>query len=826
MSSSSKTATSAVACPPGTLAGGPIRTRFFDGMFLTQADLETEQRYWRIKRRLTNRALGEGVVWGLRLAWNANRRSFSLSPGYALDCCGNDLVVECPEEISEQQLWSRADPSLRAPRLVKKKLENTYVEGELHAHHHDYAADAQRDVMHACVVLQYVECPEEARPVHRDACAGPTGYCEPSRIRESTRLLLVPPPAEPPKTPPEKFLEELEQFKNSLDPAIRDLLFPPQGTPPPSAASGLTPVSLLATIPGASPATTTIQIPATGSASASGTLQAVQTVSATRRTGVVTFQLWPSSGWAFTDGDVTDQGRNVESVTPPASPSMYWALDLALPDGDGEASVGFDFTIDDLEVSETFGGNQHGRITAHVTGTATATVSGSSVTVRVDDLTVTTESATVFHDPDGQACLRELVPWGWTVDPRNGSKIARTLVLASLYAFLSEVTRRGSSNTWRLIAQIVYVFGWHLLFGVNPAADVPDAQRQKLAQLVLDLYKRWCEGFAYPGLRCSEDHHGVYLGCVEISRNGAIRSFDMWEGRRYVVTGPLLAHWGQQLGIAPIDVIAGRFAQAMCCLGGLPPITLPPLGKPGDIRVNLARGPYFHVGTYDSVNTFGREYGSEVSWMSPASLSLRMTEAFTTRGLEGRPVEVLASKLPDGGSLAIAVPRAETKLHSPKVRGEVIFNLRHSPAYVRESGREAVADFTVDVLGNTRPSMLLYNQEAAESHAIAVALDKQGATAVDIAEDGSEAMLYRSGLPDNRANREAAANLVEHAEKAVDNTVKLVVKVMGPKLDRASFGVEANVKGLVEGMQQVIPKLSPEAVAKISKRTAGSAKSK
>src|SRR5262245_45560539 len=116
---SSKTAVNAIACPPGALAGGPVRTRFFDGMFLTQADLETEQRFWRIKRRLTNRALGEGVVWGLRLDWKSGKKSFSLSPGYALDCCGNDLIVECPVEISESQLWQRADPALRTDPVLQ-----------------------------------------------------------------------------------------------------------------------------------------------------------------------------------------------------------------------------------------------------------------------------------------------------------------------------------------------------------------------------------------------------------------------------------------------------------------------------------------------------------------------------------------------------------------------------------------------------------------------------------------------------------------------------------------------------------------------------------
>src|SRR5688500_10172062 len=102
------------ACVPGAFAGGLARTRFFDGMVLTQADLEAEQRFWRVKRRLTNRALGTGVVWGLRLRWNAQRRIFVLGPGYALDCCGNDLIVECATEVSEATLLATADPSLRS----------------------------------------------------------------------------------------------------------------------------------------------------------------------------------------------------------------------------------------------------------------------------------------------------------------------------------------------------------------------------------------------------------------------------------------------------------------------------------------------------------------------------------------------------------------------------------------------------------------------------------------------------------------------------------------------------------------------------------------
>ncbi|MBX3154833.1 MAG: hypothetical protein KF773_02450 [Deltaproteobacteria bacterium] len=160
---------------PGAIHGGLTRTRFFDGMFLTQADLENEQVYWRMKRRLTNRALGTGIVWGLQLGVDTTAQTVHVTPGYALDCCGNDLIVECPVKTAFKELWERADPALRAR--------------------------AQRGTR-ACIVLQYVECPEEVRPVHRDACGPIGGACEPSRFRETTRLVLVEPCTRTRPTPP------------------------------------------------------------------------------------------------------------------------------------------------------------------------------------------------------------------------------------------------------------------------------------------------------------------------------------------------------------------------------------------------------------------------------------------------------------------------------------------------------------------------------------------------------------------------------------------------------------------------------------------------
>jgi len=58
-------------CVPGAFRGGLARTEFFDGMVLSEADMKREQGYWQMKRRLTNRALGQGVVWGLAVEWDS-----------------------------------------------------------------------------------------------------------------------------------------------------------------------------------------------------------------------------------------------------------------------------------------------------------------------------------------------------------------------------------------------------------------------------------------------------------------------------------------------------------------------------------------------------------------------------------------------------------------------------------------------------------------------------------------------------------------------------------------------------------------------------------
>jgi hypothetical protein len=70
------------------------RTRFFSGQLLTESDLNNEQSYMLAKNRLHNRYLqGWGVVCGLQVTCSACDQWVTINPGYAIDPCGNDIIV-------------------------------------------------------------------------------------------------------------------------------------------------------------------------------------------------------------------------------------------------------------------------------------------------------------------------------------------------------------------------------------------------------------------------------------------------------------------------------------------------------------------------------------------------------------------------------------------------------------------------------------------------------------------------------------------------------------------------------------------------------------
>ena len=95
-------------CGGGALAAGGTfrRPAFFAGQLLTEEDLGALVDYVVGKNRLHNRFLfGDGVVCGLQLACDpCDAAAIRVTPGYALDCCGNDILVSCPETLDIKAL--------------------------------------------------------------------------------------------------------------------------------------------------------------------------------------------------------------------------------------------------------------------------------------------------------------------------------------------------------------------------------------------------------------------------------------------------------------------------------------------------------------------------------------------------------------------------------------------------------------------------------------------------------------------------------------------------------------------------------------------------
>src|SRR5688572_25088288 len=94
---------------------GFVRPRFFAGQLLTEEDLQKMIDYVVAKNRLHNqRLLGDGVVCGLEVSCHpCGGGTVVVKPGYALDCCGNDLLLSCPQPLDINAMVRDLKRSLR-----------------------------------------------------------------------------------------------------------------------------------------------------------------------------------------------------------------------------------------------------------------------------------------------------------------------------------------------------------------------------------------------------------------------------------------------------------------------------------------------------------------------------------------------------------------------------------------------------------------------------------------------------------------------------------------------------------------------------------------
>lgn len=144
------------------------RPRFFAGQLLTEDDLQAMMDYVVGKNRLHNRYLfGEGVVCGLTVGCHpCGGGKVIVAPGYGLDCCGNDLLLPCPEEVDIRALV----------RDLRKRQLAGYECGD--------PCEEEGDRRHYGLYLVYRETPSD--PIAPYTSGDPCGQqgCEPSRICE------------------------------------------------------------------------------------------------------------------------------------------------------------------------------------------------------------------------------------------------------------------------------------------------------------------------------------------------------------------------------------------------------------------------------------------------------------------------------------------------------------------------------------------------------------------------------------------------------------------------------------------------------------------
>lgn len=147
------------------------RPRYFHGMLLDEKDFLAEQSYQIEKRHLLNRMLyGYGVVCGLGLEWKKGKQWIQITPGLALDCCGNEIYASDRLQVDLAELL----PENRG----RSREECETPEDE----------DQPKDY-YLCV--QYKAMPTNPRPVYVSGGDCDERTCDSSRVKEGYCVKLL-----------------------------------------------------------------------------------------------------------------------------------------------------------------------------------------------------------------------------------------------------------------------------------------------------------------------------------------------------------------------------------------------------------------------------------------------------------------------------------------------------------------------------------------------------------------------------------------------------------------------------------------------------------
>jgi len=171
-------------CGTGDCHGGPyVRPRFFAGQLLTEEDLQALGDYVVAKNRLHNRHFfGQGVVCGLEVTCHpCGGGKVTVHPGHALDCCGNDIVLSCPQTFDVNAMV----------RDLRQRLLGGYDCGDPCSSTTGKEEGKEKTGRRQyCLYVRYCEdLTDPVSPYATDEPCG-SGGCEPTRVREGLRFEL------------------------------------------------------------------------------------------------------------------------------------------------------------------------------------------------------------------------------------------------------------------------------------------------------------------------------------------------------------------------------------------------------------------------------------------------------------------------------------------------------------------------------------------------------------------------------------------------------------------------------------------------------------
>jgi hypothetical protein len=175
------------------------RPNYFCGHLLTDDDLSLEQNYFREKNRLRNKTLtGHGVVCGLRITCDTECCGFiDIDKGYAIDECGNDLIVCASSRFNVIQALKN-----------KKWLIERPEPGQPAANEKRDPDDCDIKQCFYITVCYAEEQSDYTTPFQSGCKSGPTD-CQPTRIHETVRFDVL-------KKPPKKH-SYFETLKKRID---------------------------------------------------------------------------------------------------------------------------------------------------------------------------------------------------------------------------------------------------------------------------------------------------------------------------------------------------------------------------------------------------------------------------------------------------------------------------------------------------------------------------------------------------------------------------------------------------------------------------------